>query len=177
MFETSCDYALVVDDDACGDCGPEATANCAHIVVELAGWYIRIDRGEDPGLARAGTIGRPPGRDPVDLAARVIVDLLETELSQPPRGPRTHVSEGVPAVDNDRLGRLQDRDGVGVKLFERDIHCPRKVLLVILVARKDLNELCPGGHEFTKAVTVDRGGHVYLRPGPRHDPRSFEAVR
>src|SRR6266508_4637477 len=53
------------------------------------------------------TLRRKPGRDAVQLPGLVVVDLSEPDALEPPRGPRAEVSGGVPAVDDDRPGRIQ----------------------------------------------------------------------
>ena len=75
------------------------------------------------------------GRQPVQLAGDVLVDLLEPEALEPPRGPRAHVSEAVPAIDDDRAGAIQAGGRRLGELAERDIACARQVLLAVLVDR------------------------------------------
>ena len=51
---------------------------------------------------RTGPLGRQASLDPSGLPAAEVVRPLEPELFEPPRGPRTHVSEVVVAVRDHR---------------------------------------------------------------------------
>jgi hypothetical protein len=44
--------------------------------------------------------------DPIEFAERVVEGVV-TELVEPPRGPGAHVSEGIPAVDDDSAARIE----------------------------------------------------------------------
>jgi len=77
----------------------------------------------------------------------VVVDLLEAERLEPARGPWAEVSEGVPAVDDDRVRAVEAGRGLVVQLLQRDAERAREMLLLVLVRRQDLHELRTRGEE------------------------------
>jgi hypothetical protein len=70
-----------------------------------------------------------------------VVDRVEAECFEPPRGSWAQVSESVVAVDGDGSGPVQLRDGLGIERLERDVDRARKVLVGVLVGRQDVDEL------------------------------------
>ena len=70
---------------------------------------------------RTGPLGRQASLDPSGLPADEVVRSLEPELFEPPRGPRTHVSEVVVAVRDDRTRPVEVGYGFSRESLERDV--------------------------------------------------------
>ena len=155
VFESAGHDSVIVDHHTAGEFGVESSADCADHLFETARWNVRVGGSKDPGLARAGTLSRPSSRDPIDLAAGVVIHVLETELKKPRRGSGAHVSKCVPAVDGNRPGDVELSGGVGVQLFEGDVQRSGKMFLRVLVGGEDLYELRVAVEELAEAVTVD----------------------
>jgi hypothetical protein len=159
MFETAGYDAAIVDHDTPGGFGPEATAGGAHVFVETTGWDVPVDGSQDSGLGWAGPLCRPSRGDPVDLASRVVIRLLEAQLFESPRGSGAHVSKGIPAIDRYRLRGFEECSGLGAKLFEGNVNGSGKMFLGVFVSGENLYELSPAIEELAKLITVDRPGH------------------
>ena len=155
VFESASHDSVIVDHHTAGDFRVESSGDCADHLFETAGRHARVGGGKDPSLAWARTLSWPSGRDPIDLARGVVINPLETELKKPPRGSGAHVSEGVPAVDGNGPGGFELSGGVGVQLFEGDVHRSGKMFLRVLVGGEDLYELRVAVEELAEAVTVD----------------------
>ncbi len=105
--------------------------------------------------AGIGSHGRQPGSEPVDLPGGVVVH-VEVQALEPPRGPWTHVSQAVPAVDDHRAYAVENVGDAVVQLLERQMDRLGEVLLVVLGARKNLDQLCsPMLHEAKHLIAID----------------------
>jgi hypothetical protein len=162
MFESAGNDAAIIDHDAKRGPVAETTAHRPNLFGEVTGWDVRVHSTEDAGLGWAGPLGGPSGCDPVDLAGGVVVDATEAELFEPPRGPGAHVSKGIPAVDDDWSGWVEDSDGAAIELFEGHVDRSRKMFLGVLFRGEDLHELGCAVEEPAQLVTVDRDGHEHF---------------
>ena len=159
MFETAGDDPVLVDDHTTRDGSAQPLRDSTDGFIEPAGRDISIGRRQDAGFARARPFCWPSGRDPVDLADRVVINGLKTELLEPPRGPGTRVSQRIPAVDDDRSGPVEDPGGLGVELLERQVHGPGEMLFRVLGRGQHLYQLGVSIEELPNLMTVDRRWH------------------
>jgi hypothetical protein len=140
MFETAGHDTAIVDHDAPGGLRPEPTAGGANLFVERTCWDVPVDGYQDARLGGAGPLRRPSCGDPVDLASRIVVGLLEAQLFEPPRGSGAHVSKGIPAIDSYRLRRVKESDGLNAELFEGNVNGSGKMFLGVFVSREHLHQ-------------------------------------
>jgi hypothetical protein len=70
---------------------------------------------------------------------RVVVDVLEAQGLEPPRGPRGQVSSAVPAVDDYRTSLIELADAFGVDMPQRNTDGAGKVVFLELLCRQDLD--------------------------------------
>jgi hypothetical protein len=162
VFQAAGNDATIIDHDTKGRPVADAPSDRANLFGEMTGRDVPVYGTEYTGLAWAGPLGRPSGCDPIDLAGGVVVDLIEAELFEPPRGPGAHVSKAIPAVDHDWSGWVKRSYGAAIELLEGHVHSPGKMFLGILFRGEDLHKLSRIVEESAQMVTVDRNGHQHL---------------
>jgi hypothetical protein len=89
---------------------------------------------------RTCSLHREATLTPLRLAPGEIEHAGEAERFEPPRGSRTEVSEVIVAVNDDRTIVVDPVDRFRRQLLQRDVVGAGKVLLDVLLARKDLEE-------------------------------------
>jgi hypothetical protein len=103
----------------------ESPLNLLRRRVDRAREDVTVGDRPDPRLVRPPALGRLTGGDPIDLASGVVEDLLEPELLEPARGSCAQVSKLIPAVHDDRPGRVERLPGSATEVAQRDAHRPR----------------------------------------------------
>ena len=78
---------------------------------------------------------------PVELAFHIVIDLVSLAL-EPPRGPRAEVSGRVPAVDDDRLARVELPSRLRLDLPQRQVDRAGKMVFLELLRSQHLDQLC-----------------------------------
>src|SRR5215211_8369266 len=115
----------------------------ANLLCRSAGRHVSPGCLPDSGHGSQPAFPGEPTREPVRLAGHVVVDPLEAQTFEPPRGPRTHVSLVVVAVDDNRPISLKPSGRLLVQLLERAADGSGKVLVLVLLAQQHIYELSP----------------------------------
>ena len=100
--------------------------------------------------------------EPVNLTWGVVVETGEAESGEPARGAWTQVSEAVPAVHDDIVSRIEPLSRLSVQLRERETDRARKMELLVLRSRQDLDDLGIAGDQFVEVGDVVDGGHGHV---------------
>lgn len=95
--------------------------------------------------------------DPVDLAWRVVVDLLETQCGEPARGAWAHVSQGIPAVHRHRLAAIQRAYRARGQPLQRYVERTGEMPPLILLARQHLHQLRVPLEQAVQPIQVNSG--------------------
>ena len=121
--QASEDYVRIVEDHA------PIPPNCPSPL--RSGFRVGIGRARRHGHERgvsdawrtpAFTLGWERMCDPIDFAQGVLVNVT-AEPFEPPRGPGTHVSERIPAIDDHWTARIKlFRYKRGGQRLEREVH-------------------------------------------------------
>ncbi len=97
-------------------------------------------------------------RHPIDLTECVVVG-LEAKFLKPGCGPRAHVAQSVPAVDDHRPSTVKALGVLRVEFLERKVDRAGQVQFVVLLRRQDLHELRAARKQLVYASQIDRAGH------------------
>ena len=105
--ETEDDVLLVDDDARVPSRVADTLCDVAEALVDAACGYVLA--GHVPGSRALGipALRREIGRKPIQFARDVVVDLLETQTLEPPRGSWAEVSGAVPAIDDHRTSGVE----------------------------------------------------------------------
>jgi hypothetical protein len=96
---------------------------------------------------RVPTFNWQSGCEPVELAGGIVVHLAEAERFEPARGSWAHVSGAIPAIHDHGTRWVKERTRITFDLTQRDAYRSRQVLVLELVARKNLDKLRAGVDE------------------------------
>src|SRR5207247_1741535 len=91
---------------------------------------------------------------------------------EPPRGSWAEVSGRVPAVHDEGSAAVERASRFLLEPAKRHADGAGKMILLVLVRRKDLDELSPRAHEAAHLVAVDGLGHDRLLAGSLRPARS-----
>src|SRR5450759_2527923 len=101
-----------------------------------------------------------PGGEPICFASDVVIDRIEAERFEPPRGSGAHISECVLAVDDDRFGACKLLGGSVCELSQRDVDCTGKMFGTVFVFGEDLDKLRVSVEEASEVGAADRCWHA-----------------
>jgi hypothetical protein len=161
--ETHDDARLVHHDTRIpsGRCHP--LTNRVDRLLQPAGRHIPTSHGSSSGTRGVRPLGRKPCRQPVELAAHVVVHLMEPKALEPPRGSWAQVSGRVPAVDEYRPNRIERPPGLRLEASKWQTDGSRKMVLLELLSGQYLHHLRPLSHEALNVRTIDLLRHRHSR--------------
>lgn len=146
--------------------GPDPLPDQPDLLAGSAGRDVPPSYVAGSGLRGIVALGWKAGGQPVNLPVDVVVNVGKPETFEPPRGPCTEVSGGVPAVDQDRPCGIQPALCLSVDLPKRQVDRSRKVVFLELLSTQNLDHLNAPVHQrldFASLVNVARHGCSPLR--------------